>query len=418
MTLPETAAPETVGAATGTPRRRRRIAHLTSVHPPLDSRIFHKEATALVRAGYEVVVVAAHDRDDLIEGVRIRAVAAPRHGRRSRMTGTVRAVWRAALDEDADLYHFHDPELIPLGIRLKLAGKRVVYDVHEDLPRQILNKPWIKPWLRHTISRGAELVEDASIRFFDAVVTTTPTIARRFPARQTVIVQNYPILKELEVPQEAPYSARDPLLVYVGSLSLGRGARQMVEAMSALPGTLDARLTLAGTFDPEVEAICRDLPGWQSVTFLGWQSRPQVAAILARARIGIVTLLPLPNYLDAFPVKLFEYMAAGLPVVASDFPLWRRIIEDAGCGLLVDPAEPEEIAAACRHLLEHPAEAEAMGRRGRAAVSRIYNWDVAAKELLLLYQRLLDETPGQGPAAAGQTLADAAGHLSGEKSAI
>lgn len=377
-------------SAAGDPRRRRRIAHLTSAHPPFDGRIFHKEATTLARAGYEVVVVAAHERDDMIDGVRIRAVPVPRHGRRSRMTATMGAVWRAALDEDADLYHFHDPELIPLGIRLKLAGKRVVYDAHEDLPRQIMSKHWIRPWMRRSVSRAAAAAEHGGERLFDAIVAATPAIARRFRAERTVVVPNFPRLDELISTSARPMHERPPVLAYVGRISAVRGIREMVRAMMLLPAPLNARLHLAGTFSQEgLEDVCAREPGWQHVVPLGWQSRAEVADLLGQARAGLVLFHPEPNHVEAQPNKLFEYMAAGVPVIASDFPLWRRMIETAGCGLLVDPQDPEAIAHGCRRLLEDPEVAVAMGQRGREAVLKTYNWDVGAQQLLALYQRLL-----------------------------
>ena len=100
---------------------------------------------------------------------------------------------------------------------------------------------------------------------------------------------------------------------------------------------------------------------------------------------------PAPNNIEAQPNKLFEYMAAGIPVVASDFALWRAIVDDTGCGLLADPCDPNAIATAVAYLLSHDREAEAMGRRGREAVARRYNWSAEEPKLLHLYADLARE---------------------------
>jgi len=368
-----------------------RIAHLTSAHLPFDTRIFHKECRTLAEAGYEVVLVAPHSGDETVGGIRIRAVP-PARSRRERMTRTRQAVWHAARAADAALYHFHDPELIPVGVALKLAGKRVVYDVHEDLPRQILAKPWIAPPLRRLVSLGAASTEWFATRLFDGVVAATPHIAGRFPPGRTVLVQNFPRRGELILPGSAPYDQRPPDVAYVGGISEGRGIREMVAALGLLPADLRARLVLAGWFVPE--ALEREFPGWPGgdrVAFAGRLDRDGVAALLGRARAGLVLFKPAPNHGEAQPNKLFEYMAAGIPVVASDFPLWRQVVEETGCGLVADPCNPEAIAGAVARLLHNPAEAEQMGQRGRRAVETRFNWDAEGHKLVELYRRLLGE---------------------------
>ena len=362
-----------------------RVAHLSSVHDPFDVRIFHKECASLVTAGHEVSLVAPHEQQVETSPVCVRAVPRPR-GRLSRMTRTARDVYRIARELDADVYHFHDPELIPVGLLLKLRGKRVVYDVHEDLPRQVLSKYWIPRWCRRPVALLAELLEWPASRIFDAVVTATPTIARRFPPRSTVVVRNYPIVGELAGIDGEDYCARARAVVYVGGISEVRGARAMVRAMAELPERLGATLELVGTCSPAgFESELGRLTGWSCVRYHGFQDRLGVASILARARVGLVVLEPRPNYLEALPVKLFEYMAAGIPCVASDFPLWREIVTSAGCGLLVQPGDPEAIAHAIAWLLEHETEARDMGRRGREAVEGTYNWQSEARTLIELY---------------------------------
>jgi glycosyltransferase involved in cell wall biosynthesis len=300
-------------------------------------------------------------------------------------------MYRAVRKVRPAVAHFHDPELIPVGLALKFRGIKVVYDVHEDLPRQILGKSWLSPWLRRPVSLVAEAVEWVAGKAFDGIVAATPTIARRFPARKTVMVQNFPILSELVAPDSVPYEQRSPDFAYVGGLGKIRGSREMVEAISRIRDG-SARLQFAGKFaNAPDEEEARALEGWDRVNFHGWADRPSVARLLGEVRAGLVLFHSSPAHRNAQPNKMFEYMAAGLPVIASDFPLWREIVDGAGCGVLVDPLHPDAIAEAMQWILDYPDKAEVMGRRGRKAVEETYNWEPEAEKLIGLYRRLLQE---------------------------
>lgn len=369
--------------------RKRKVCHLTSVHPPLDTQIFYKECKTLAEAGYEVVLVAPASKDEVVDGVRIKAVPMP-NGRLARMSRTVWQVYRAALREDARLYHFHDPELIPIGVLLRLAGKRVIYDVHEDVPLDISNKHWIPRKLRAPVAWSARIVERVAAGILSGIVAATPSIARNFPRRKTTLVQNFALPEELtHVDGGQPYRERPPLLAYVGVITPPRGIYELCQAMALIPEQVDAQLVLAGKFlSDELEAEVRLMPGWSRMEFAGWLPRAGVIDLLSKARVGLVTFLPAPNHMNSQPNKLFEYMSAGLPVIASDLPLWRELLASVGCGLLVDPMSPPAIAEAMQWLLEHPEEAEAMGKRGQEAVRTRYNWNIEARKLRKLYEKL------------------------------
>ncbi|MEE9208398.1 MAG: glycosyltransferase family 4 protein [Gemmatimonadota bacterium] len=373
-------------------KNRAKVVHLTSVHPPFDTRIFEKECRSLAEAGYDTVLVAPHEKPEVVRGVRIRPVP---HGssRWNRVTRVTRAVYRAALEEDGDLYHFHDPELLPAGLALKRLGKRVVYDVHEDMPRNILSKYWIPRATRRPISYLTESLEGRAARVLDAIVAATPPIARRFSSGRTVTVMNFPRLEENELVEPLDYESRPLEFAYVGSLSAVRGAREMVQAIGALSGHPSARLVIAGRFYPP--ALADELaacPGWDRTDALGWCERSQLAGVLNRARAGLATLHPTESFVESYPTKLFEYMSFGVPVIASDFPIWRNIVLGAGAGLVVDPTSPEAIADALAWILEHPREAAEMGKRGRAAAYAKYDWTSQARILLALYEELLGST--------------------------
>ena len=366
-----------------------KVVHLSSVHPMTDTRIFRKQCQTLVSCGYDVTFIVQYDHDEVIDGVQILALPKPTN-RFERMFKVVWRLYQRAKQENADIYHFHDPELLIIGMMLALSGKKVIYDAHEDTPAQILDKEWISPLIRWPIAQSLALLEHLAITLFKAVVTATPAIARRFPAAKTEAIQNFPILGELESTLGEIYGQRPAAITFTGGLTAGRGAREIISAVHLVAQQQDIRLKLAGYIWPDsLENELHHHPGWCQVDFLGWQNRQQMASLFSEVRAGLVLFHPLSNHIQAQPNKLFEYMSAGLPVIASDFPLWREIIESAGCGLLVDPMDPEKIAQAICWILNHPNEAEAMGQRGRDAVYNQYNWDTESGKLINLYKRIL-----------------------------
>jgi glycosyltransferase involved in cell wall biosynthesis len=369
-----------------------KICILTSVHPPFDTRIFHKEAKSLVKAGYDVTLIVQHDKDDVVDGIRIVSLSSPKN-RLERMTRTVWQVYRIALAENADIYHFHDPELLPVGILLRMQGKQVIYDVHEDYSEAILYKEWLPPQLRKILAMLSDCAEKTVASCFSGVITVTYRIGQKFGSdnRNVVVVQNFPILDEVfDAEFMVPWNERKNVAVFVGGICLIRGIREMVEALELISHKVNIQLLLAGYFSSEsLKKEIQCMPGWNRCEYIGYAQLRDVAKLLGLARIGLVLTHPVSNLLNGQPVKLYEYMSAGIPVVASNFPLWRKIIEESGCGICVNPLDPKEIADAVFWLLDNQKEAERMGLRGRSAVEEKYNWRREEEKLLHLYSELI-----------------------------
>lgn len=365
-----------------------KVAHLTSAHPRYDTRVFLKECRSLASAGHDVTLIVADGMgNEERDGVHIVDVGKS-GGRASRMFGTVNRVLAAAIALGSDIYHLHDPELLRIAGRLQRSrgGAHVLFDAHEDLPRQILSKLWIPASMRHLTSWVAELTENCVARRLSGVIAATPHIANRFLRTnvRTTDINNYPMPDEF-VLGVAP-RVRKRQICYVGGITKVRGIEALIRALPLVSGVT---LILCGRFqEREFERAMRALPGWTQVDYRGQVGREGVREALAESVAGIVTLLPTPAYVDALPVKMFEYMSSELPVIASDFPLWRQIIDDAGAGLCVDPESPEAIAAAIRRLMNDQVLVERMGKAGRAAVLGQYNWPTEAAKLVAFYKAM------------------------------
>jgi glycosyltransferase involved in cell wall biosynthesis len=374
------------GADAGPRMSARRVCHITTVHPVDDHRILHKECLSLRAAGYDVTLIAPHEGDTVVHGVPVVALHDTTRNRLERMARRPRAAYRGAVGVDADLYHFHDPEFLPSGVRLARRGKRVVYDAHEDVPVQMRYKDWIPGPGRAGAARAFARLEAECVARMDAVVTPSVVALERLRSRQprALLLANYPRLDEIR--PAARWSDRERAACYVGGITRVRGAAELVDAMAHA----DAELHLAGSFEPPgLRLELERSAGWPRVRYAGRLGRHEIAALLARVKVGVIPLQPIANYVDAYPVKLFEYFAAGLPVIAMDVPRWRAVLEEHDCGICVPYGAPELLGAAITRLLDDDDGARAMGERARRAAEEHYSWETQAAALVALYGELL-----------------------------
>ncbi|NQV53178.1 MAG: glycosyltransferase family 4 protein [Flavobacteriales bacterium] len=342
----------------------------------------------MAKLGYDVklVVVNAADTHSDYTNVEIVNIQLAPVGKMRRVLNYPKQVLNKVLELAPAVAHLHDPELLQIVSPLKAAGIKVIYDAHEDVPKQVLTKDWIPGPLRGMISRMVQGYEHKMAPNLDAVVTVVEGVLERFEplVRHIVLVKNFPDLDKL--PRPMPWSEKADEVAYIGDLTRIRGIREVVDAMA----DVNAQLNLAGKWsDRGLEGDCKRSPGWTKVTPLGFISSAEARAVLERSLIGLILFHPAPNHIDALPNKLFEYMAAGIPVVASDFGWLKHIVEQRKCGVTADPKDPKSIARAIQSLLDDPEVAEAMGSRGREAVMHTYNWDTEAKKLGALYHTLI-----------------------------
>jgi glycosyltransferase involved in cell wall biosynthesis len=368
---------------------KKKIVMLTSVHNATDDRIFYKQARSLSQAGYEVVIIGQHPEDTVIEGVKIVALKKPKNRLRRILFSTI-TVFKLALKEKANLYHFHDPELIPIGIILKLLKKKVIYDVHEDYSEQILSKNYISSWCRKFISFLFNALEKLFCCFFDGIVIAHDYLKTKFKHSLKISARNYPIIgKKIEKNDLSIEKDEKTVVIYAGGLTKIRGITEIVKAFELIK-TDNVELWLFGEFYPEdYREEIKKTKGFERTKWKGMVSFEEIFSYYKKADIGIVCLSPIPNYIKATPNKLFEYMLSGLAVIASNFPLWKEIVEGNRCGITVDPLNPEEIAHAIEYLANKPELRRQMGENGKRAVFEKYNWENESKKLVNLYKEIL-----------------------------
>jgi glycosyltransferase involved in cell wall biosynthesis len=356
-----------------------KVCMLSSVHPADDIRIVEKEARSLSAMGYSVTVVAQPPGPRDPGEIEFKLIDMPAVSRWKRPWVVGRTAVALARLARPDVVHFHDPELIPFALMLKGKGCAVIYDVHEDLPADIYSKTWIPSLLQPIAARSAEMMERTTARRFDAIVAATSAIANRFRgygARVSVVRNS---VRPSEFIEPTLETKRRRQAVYIGRTSFDRGLVEMVEACAAV----QLPLVLAGSIGTEEKVWLKKATS--DVQYLGKLARPEIADLLNKSMIGLSLLLPEPNYLYSLPTKLFEYMAAGLPVITSDLPKSKEIVEAAGCGFSISLDNPKALTDQLSMLMSNPGRAIELGLAGRAAVTKDYNWEHDAAELMNLY---------------------------------
>ncbi len=366
--------------------QKRRVCILTTAHLPFDTRIFHKQAKTLAKAGYDVTLIAQHDRDEVVDGVKVIALPRPRN-RFQRIFGLTWRVFRLAMRQKADVYHFHDPELIIMGIILKLFGKKVIYDVHEDVPKQIMNKGWLgNNQIRKFAAFTINIIEQIGGLLFNKIVAATTDIARKFPENKTIFLRNFPILKLIDNVTPINYKKNKPIIIYAGKLTKIRGIKEIIQAMEYINSKTE--LWIFGKWESEkFKKECENLEGWNNTRYLGFISLNEVFLYMKIADIGLCLLHPTKNYITGLPTKSFEYMACSLPTVMSDFHYWQVLFEE--CALFANPYNPKNIADKIIYLLDKSNEAKKLGKKGRKLIEEKYNWEEESKKLIMLYNSFI-----------------------------
>lgn len=367
-----------------------RICHFTSVHPVYDGRIFYKECTSLAKAGYDVYLIAPDAKNEIKAGVNIVGVSRKKRGRLFRIFFLPRIIYTQALALDADIYHFHDPELLPVGLKLKHKGKKVIFDSHEDVPSDIRHKKYLPTLCRPIFSILYECYEKYVLSKLDAVISVTPHIVERLRKVNKNIYQitNYPICDSESVALPSKEANND--VVFAGGVSALWMHENILKALESTPK--DIKYVIAGPTSTNYIEKLKKLNSWNRVDYVGIKTNSEVKEMYENAFAGLAIMNYTANVGGKLGTlgntKIFEIMGAGVPVICTDFLLWKKIIEKWKCGIYVNPYDIKEIANAICYLYNNPSLAHEMGCNGNNAVKQEYNWNSQEKILLRLYHNL------------------------------
>jgi glycosyltransferase involved in cell wall biosynthesis len=382
-----------------------KICIFTSAHLVNDIRVFKKEIISLLNNGYEVVYYTNRLDKNMdskyvknskyaeLEHKKLHIIYNDDYNEDKRIKRFIRSFLTFfKLDKSCEIYHFHDPDLIITGLLLKVIGKKVIYDVHENYINTIEEKEYIPVWARKTISYFFERLENFAAKRFDVIVTATPKIAERFTSidiKSVVTINNFPFTDELLIEKDNSIQ-KENVVIYTGGITKKRGLTQLVNAMALVNKKIPCKLVLAGQIYPNEYAVeLHKLDGWNFVNYMGLLTREDMAVELSKAKVGVVLFLPEKNHIDAQPNKLFEYMSAKLPIVCSAFPLWEEIVVENELGTSANPLSSEDIAKNILILLKMDEdELKKIGEKGKKLIETKYNWYIEEKKLLKVYKKL------------------------------
>ncbi|QQS11135.1 MAG: glycosyltransferase family 4 protein [Rhodospirillales bacterium] len=373
-----------------------RVIHVSSAHHLLDTRIFYRMARSLAADGHEVTVAAAAPPDSTVppslDGVRLIALP-PRAGRMARFLRRPFDILRAIRADRYDLVHFHDPDLLPWMLALRLSGRRIVYDAHEAYRDNIAGKTWIPAPLRWLARAGVVALEGLAARWLDGVVAASQPILDKIAPRRGAVVRNF-MSKDLALEIGAPPIAeRAPAICYFGSVTADRAAVEMVEAFVLVRAARpDCRVVVGGRIAEDVDAArLRERMAAAGVEYVSFLQQREMLDAISACRLGLCLYKPTPAYLEGeYPTKLLDYICVGTPTVTgAGLPNAVALVERLRCGAVADQESPADIARVVLDLLDDTARLQTMSDAGRRAFLDELNWDHARANLRRLYDAIL-----------------------------
>jgi len=373
-----------------------KIVHITSAHPPFDRRIFYKQVASLKKLNYEVHLIAASNQHQsgLVDGVHFHIVKKTEN-RLTRIIANGFRVFAQALYIKANVFHFHDPELIPWFFILKALGRKVVMDVHENYPAQFKGKKWIFQPFRQILSFSILNLEQIASKVFDGIVVVDNPLAERFRkysnSNPIVVANNYPILNKTITSYNLTlekYTASR--ILFIGGINIARCAEEFIRALENI-NTIEYEALIGGNENnQEMLSSLSSQKGWKYAKFIGSVPMDEIDLLMLSSSISINLYSNIPNHRGNRSNRLFEAMAAGLPVIVSNFGEVRDFVDELQCGLAVDPINPVEISEAIKTLLLNPEYAMELGLNGRKAVFKNYRWSSEFNKIDNLYKQIVN----------------------------
>lgn len=365
-----------------------KVCHITSAHGRYDVRIFMKQCRSLAKNGYDVTLIVNDDKDDEVnDGVRIISTKFAPKNRIERFLNSKKLLLRKALEVNANVYQIHDPDLLFIGNKLKSMGKKVIFDSHEDVPAQIMEKYYIPAILRGILSFFYKILENRSIKKYDALISVTPKVVKRFlnSNKNSYMITNYPIIDSNSNVDDNSYKNA---ICFAGAINEDWKHDKIIRALESVE---DVKYYLAGSGKEDYLESLKKLPAWDKVYYKGRISHTQVKELYKNSIAGMALhySYQLAGEGSLGNTKLFEFMEAGLPVICSNYQLWKEIIDKHKCGIAINPDNINEIEESIKYFINNPAEAKIMGKNGRKAVVDIFNWGTQEEVLIGLYMKLL-----------------------------
>jgi hypothetical protein len=365
------------------------ITHLTSGHTRYDIRIFHKECISLAKVDSFTVnlIVADNDKDEIKDNISIYDVG-KLNGRYHRMLKTTKKILQKAIELDSDLYHFHDPELIPIGLKLKKLGKKVIFDIHENTGLQILERQWIPYYLRKIISVVFDGYEQYACSKFDYLYVPQYSMYKKFTKiNNTEFIGNFPSIENINSLKAKDYSKYK--LLYSGSISESRGLFNMLNLLVELMNIdIKYTITIAGSIGDDLLKKAKTHKGWQNINYLGYLSQEEIQKVYSKHSIGLIMFNNVGQYYMAYSLKLFEYMQNGLTIIMPNFGDWLYFNKEYNVGYNINVKDSSDISIVIDGITNEVLKLN--GIRNQKLVIDEFSWNSEEKKLKKIYKEILN----------------------------
>ncbi|MBE0492577.1 MAG: glycosyltransferase [Sulfurospirillum sp.] len=367
-----------------------KITHLTSAHSRYDTRIFLKMCLSLAKnENYQVSLVVADGKgNETKNGVSIVDIGAKSGGRISRMTTTVKKVFQKAKELNSDIYHLHDPELMPVGLKLKKLGNKVIFDIHENTDLQILEKEWIPFFLRKIISYMYRKYEDSACKKFDFLIVPQEAMYEKYKSlTRTSVIANFP--NKISSNNTFQPNINKYNLLYSGSIGEARGIWNMLDLIKELQ-KIDSKYTLiiAGNIKESLLGEIKKHEGWKHTNYLGMLSKKEIYEVYKDNSMGLILFNNVGQYFMAYSLKLFEYMQNGMFVIMPDFGDWITFNERFQVGINVNTSNAKEVAKKI-HELDLDL-VEKVSKDNIKKVDEYFTWESQEKKLFTIYEEIIN----------------------------